>query len=794
MDVGRERYHRRRRWQRRQPRHPVGAATGPARRLHHLDLDGSLPQRLSAAARRDDQGLGVAVSILSGTGPLALQVCPVGATASYSQSLTVTASANAWLPLDKTVNPPVNGGNYVVSLCNLGPDTVTVSNWASVVLDPNGAATTLYTSTGAVSIADAALTTSFLDVNDSRKVVSAQVGVRIDHPRVSDLVLHLISPSGTRVLLDENRGGQTTAGMGIDVITTNTTVVLSNTNDPENYTNIFSTGQTSGSITVSYQMFDLPDELRIYHEGSLIYDSGWVTGAGGPTNITYGPGTATNLTMVLTNTHDQWNYTVIATNLAFGYLTFTEDTNLTLTPIKFAIPPFTNDSPAPGGGPANGIFYLAEESLGALAGETALGHWRLEIEDTQAGPAGATATLLSWQLALCLADTVPVPIPLVHHQRQTNTVAAGAMQCYAVDVPAWANFATNTLLSTTAPLSLLFNSSQSPSVHTNLDGSILLFDSTGGSVVLASGTPLPAITPGVRYYLAVRNTNPVAVTFAVEVDFDVPVLTDGVPLNVALAADSQPRYFSYDPSPNATLVVFQLQNLSANADLYAEYGLPFPLSDGTAEYWSTNPNTNDEQIDVFTNSVPVPLSTGRWYLGVFNADITNVAGTLLAREFTVYGTNVALVSGQISGNALCLSWASTPGLYYNIVGATNLNGQSFVQVSRTVVASDYQTTFCAPLASPLQTFVVLAGPAPGGDLTPPSLGAVNVTTTGIQLLWTAGTNRQFQVQWSPSLSPSAWATIPGAVTSPSGAFSFLDDGSQTGGLDSARFYRLLVVP
>jgi hypothetical protein len=32
------------------------------------------------------------------------------------------------------------------------------------------------------------------------------------------------------------------------------------------------------------------------------------------------------------------------------------------------------------------------------------------------------------------------------------------------------------------------------------------------------------------------------------------------------------------------------------------------------------------------------------------------------------------------------------------------------------------------------------------------------------------------------------------VTSPNGTFNFLDDGSQTGGLGTTRYYRLLYVP
>ena len=42
-----------------------------------------------------------------------------------------------------------------------------------------------------------------------RIIADVKVGVRIDHPRVSDLALHLTSPQGSRILLAENRGGIT---------------------------------------------------------------------------------------------------------------------------------------------------------------------------------------------------------------------------------------------------------------------------------------------------------------------------------------------------------------------------------------------------------------------------------------------------------------------------------------------------------------------------------------------------------------------------------------------------------
>ncbi|MBI3848777.1 MAG: hypothetical protein HY298_04755, partial [Verrucomicrobia bacterium] len=49
-------------------------------------------------------------------------------------------------------------------------------------------------------------------------------------------------------------------------------------------------------------------------------------------------------------------------------------------------------------------------------------------------------------------------------------------------------------------------------------------------------------------------------------------------------------------------------------------------------------------------------------------------------------------------------------------------------------------------------------------------------------------------QWTPSLAPTTWNTFTNIVTSATGNFTFVDDGSQTGGLGATRFYRLLLYP
>jgi hypothetical protein len=371
-------------------------------------------------------------------------------------------------------------------------------------------------------------------------------------------------------------------------------------------------------------------------------------------------------------------------------------------------------------------------------------------------------------------------------------VGPGRIQYYSLAVPAWANFATNSLLWANGPVNLLFNQSQPPSGANGPGDFTLLAGSTGGNAVLSLSNSQPPLVPGTVCYLGVQNTNAAPVNFAFETDFNVPVLANGVPVSGTVAAGAPPGYFAYDVSAQATIVSFQLVNLSGNAGLYAEYGLPFPTLTAF-DYASTSPSTNAQQILILTDSVPVPLAPGRWYLGVFNSDTHSVSYTIEATEFNVIATNVIVLDCQVSTNNLCLTWASTPGNYYYVQGATNSTGTNWTNLSRTLVAAGFQTSLCIPMPSPFQGFLIQQGIPPGGNLPPVTITGVSVVPAGIQLGWQASANSQFQVQWSPALGPASWTTFPGLITSPTGVFSFLDDDSQSGGLEAV-FYRLLELP
>lgn len=737
-------------------------------------------------------------SLASGTGPISLEVYPAGVSGSNCATLLIAgSSASGSLTVDQFSQPPLNPGLYVVRTCNLGPDTVSVSILSTIVSGPAQSSPSIYSSDDPAVIPDDSLSVTTLSVTNTNPILLVDVGVRIDHPRISDLVLSLVGPDGTRVLLEAGRGGVSTNGMGANVVVTNTTPV-SFSGGPEAVTNVFDTGETSGMILISYDFFALPDEMRVYYEGKLLYDSGLVS-LGGGTNISYGPGTSTEFTIVMnqggnSESNTSWFYSVTSTRIEPQYFTFTENTNLTVTPVKFAPTPLTNLTVAPEGLSAPvGIFYLPEEPLSRFAGKNPFGQWQLEILDTRAGATSPPPRLVSWQLAFTLADPVPTPVPLSAFVPSTNLVAPGQIQWYEVDAPDWVSSATNSLLSATGPINLLFNQIVPPT-GTNAGDQLLGLGSSTGNWILRTNA-VPGLVPGSGYFLGVQNTNSSTVTVVFEVGFDVVnmiALSSGVPYaNTNLGPLNSSDYYRYVVSTNAVRLQFEVNAPTSDVTLVARKGLPLPNL-GSYDFASANPGTNDELIVLYDYSRPVFLSAGEWFLAVINITGSPVAYSILATEFTVYGTNILVSEAVTSSNQVCLTWNSVLGIHYFVEGKAALEDATWTSLSPTITASDVTTTFCVPTPTPFQYFRVLEGLALVPAL--PILSSVGWTANGTLLQWSAPTNLIFNVQWSASVASAHWQSIPGTVTSTNGSFLFLDDGSRTGGLGKLRFYRLAQLP
>jgi subtilisin-like proprotein convertase family protein len=264
--------------------------------------------------------------------------------------------------------PPLNAGRYFIGVFNPTASTECYVIRAAVDRDLAAVLAQAYGSAGG-SLFDDAVTNLSLLVTNNRSITDLQVGLRIAHQRASDLVFHLISPQGTRVLLAENRGRNNALGYGQDAYAVTPVIVTNAGNSgPENRLTV-DTGTNRGSIKIDYDFFaGRQDDLRIYYDGVRIFDSGLLFGPG-TFNLTYGPGISNLVTIVMNeggiigSPSSNWRY-VAAFNSETRtvYTVFTEDTNLTSTPIKFGLAPFA-------GGPVGTNLIFSNGFEGAAPGD-----------------------------------------------------------------------------------------------------------------------------------------------------------------------------------------------------------------------------------------------------------------------------------------------------------------------------------------------------------------------------------------------------------------------------------------
>ncbi len=1035
------------------------------------------------------------------------------------------------LSIDKFQLPPLSPGRYFIGVFN--PSAASQDFYINITVEtgPPPAPIT-FNPAGTQPLVDDAVTNFTTTVTDHMQIARLDVGLRIDHPRVSDLAVTLISPGGTRVLLVENRGGTTTNGFGSSLPVITNFIPVSAAGGPA-ATNIFiDTGATAGTVTIDYDFLNLPDQMRVYYEGNLLADTLMVSGTG-RLRLNYGPGASTFIEVRMNeagnpNPTTAWSFTVASYSTANSYLVFTDNTNLTTTPIKFALPPYVgmpgtnyelsnfelptvaqdyigptvgapdgwsvinsntvtvitntayngtnslalrsgelsrtiantpgrsyrlgygyrqallsppllnvdfsggpindpspkvgtaatgatptdfwnfysrgvyppgrdngalvnlvradgtissvgltvNDAkgawgngsldpmynsyvyPLPNGtnpitltitnlpaarynvylyshngnyqlisgaidygikttrdlntagvtptwqqgtnftlfsnvlvsGPlqpitivarpgvgdvamicglqieqasapmfsgaqvfipgvatnsflgttnwqAGGLtftatgtnttinvspvsnnlpsgvlvdyftvtetasprYVLPEESLSAFEGEYADGTWRLEILDTRTG-ATNNVSLLDWQLQFVYQTNTAPPRVLNPGTPVDVTLPPGRIIYFIVDVPSFARFATNVLYNATAPVGFYFNQNLPPSYGaTNVAGGDYAFTlgAQNFTAVLSSNT-VPQLVSGQRYYLAVENPGAVNVTFTVYVDFDLralPPLVDlinGVPYCTVNATPLSLDYYHFIVSSNAVRAQFELSQLDGDMTLILRRGLP--PSFNSFDYLSASVSTNDEVITVFDFSQPVSLAPGDWYFAAANLSPGAVSYCATAWEWTAYGTNIVITNTFLGTNSFCLTWTSLPGVRYVVEGVTNLSSTNWVAVSPTVIGAGPVTTYCVPLPSPYQFFRVREGQTQTTYVPPPYIIRIVKRFNGIEINWSGPPGQQYQVEWSPTLVPAVWTPFAETITSTTGIYGYLDDGSQTGGFGATRYYRLVLLP
>ena len=363
-------------------------------------------------------------------------------------------------------------------------------------------------------------------------------------------------------------------------------------------------------------------------------------------------------------------------NLIFGVnnqwemnsFTFTATSNSMPVQITGLEPGILLDDFAVSEAPLTNLFYLPEQTLASLVGDSAYGNWTLQVWDNRNNAVVTNLSqLLSWQLQFILASNSPVAGALSPEAPFSATVAQGQTVYFSVAVPSWAKFATNILVSSDLPVNVFFNPTNLPT-GANPGDLTLLTGSTGGT-----GTPDLAVNynyptlpftaanqAGQSYYLGVQNTNIHAASVVLRVNYDIDALSNGVPAGGTLQTNDAADYYTFDVSSNAYEATFQLLNLSGNADLVVSKGVPLPTLTNS-DYGSFNVGQLDENIYVLTNSSPVPLSAGTWYLGVIKRDSGAVSYTVLAKELDVTNALTNAVSIMDLTNGVPFNWTAGPG-------------------------------------------------------------------------------------------------------------------------------------
>ena len=216
----------------------------------------------------------------------------------FDYTIGITPAGPNILRINRTNTPPLRPGRYFIGVFNPNAISQTVRIHIDLDLDLAGLKPLEFGTALPVPILDDAISYASIFITNNQKIAQAWIDLQVDHERISDMSFALLTPSGKRLLLFENRGGTTTAGLGGGTTTTNFFPRTDSFQGSNAVSTPYTPVPTSGILVVDYGYDVAPDSIDVYYDSVDIFSRSNVSGPG-QFVIPYGPGVGNTITIVM---------------------------------------------------------------------------------------------------------------------------------------------------------------------------------------------------------------------------------------------------------------------------------------------------------------------------------------------------------------------------------------------------------------------------------------------------------------------------------------------------------------
>ncbi len=488
----------------------------------------------------------------------------------FDKSVSISPPGGS-LTLTPNDSPPLNGGRYYIGVFNPNSETVGFSINSIITDDAEGVDLSVI-SLGlapeeAIPLIDHASTESVLRVEEDERIGEMRVGVRVDHPRVSDLSFRLFSPRGDSFLLSEARGGFDANQLGSSlgdsvngltnhsfaVFTIDTNIVaepLKFTDPPyffdpetlvstnrilveEDFLNleegVFTTDSEVGAFFVTLDAVEVIGEEE--NVGALL---GTQSGRSGGLAATFK--TQSGRDYIITFEYELLRSgqggVQIYTNgrlISFDdYIKSAANPERKVTiPIRAKSTQTTFELRSSlrrnrarlktvtleEVGVLQDFYVRPEETFEELTGKRAIGQWKLQISDDRAGGTETNAKLLDWKLEFNFANPDIKAVTLTNGITYSGVLTNGTRAYFKVPVPRGATISTN-ILDGEGDLVLLGDRQGAPigpldTIAAEIDYFEDFFGEDLGEYmeISTNSPPFAPLQPGNVYYLGVDNAD-----------------------------------------------------------------------------------------------------------------------------------------------------------------------------------------------------------------------------------------------------------------------------------------------